>query len=156
MRKEITYNGDENDSPYISSNIHYLLKEYYYSNIPDKLKKHIVDKECDTPINCNEKKTEFKSIGKLWIPYEKEIYGKNRRADEEKENNLIQYPVFMDTNNNIKYDKNYSNIFPSDWWTASVNKESNSYFCGVMGNGCGQKVFPTNKKLGVPLCFRFK
>ena len=59
------------------------LQEYFDTNIPNKLKSHIVQKRLPVPTRYSDSGTltddtgwEWKNLGYMWLPYEEEVAGK--------------------------------------------------------------------------------
>lgn len=163
MRTENTNNGTSAEtSPYLASiNMIDNLKQYFDNNIPAKLKSHIVTKRLLLPTRYSESGTltddnswKWTDLGKMWLPFEEEIAGKNVWSTKQWQGGLRQYPCFQDGS---QITKNLGeNGSRNSWWTASAHSGSTTYFVyvSIAGDIAGNSASHT--WLAVPLCMRFK
>lgn len=166
-----TNNGNENEkSPILSSCTKYGNEsgiidklEDYYKRLPKLLKNHIVNKYHRVPYRYSSKGMieydngyGWKDMGRLWIPYEKEVFGINKHAENKYEDIMKQYHSFKYvTLFGIKYDYKWSTTRPVYWWTSSAEKGLAGNFCYVSDKGLSRCCYASYSNNGIPLCFRF-
>lgn len=169
-------NGVEKEcSPILASSSKYVsgkclidnLNEYY-TYLPIGLRNHIIDKYSIIPYRYHRVAYEignglyhdngmkWRNLGKLWIPYEREIFGKNKYSSGIYETWMKQYHSFKEIKDfKIKCDYKWNTSKAINWWTASAEKGSTSTFCSVLDNGKPRCYHASYSNNGCVLCFRF-
>ena len=110
----------------------------------------------DKKILTEDNGSRWKSMGKLWIPYEKEVFGINKYSDSKYEYEMKQYHSFKEIKDfKIKCDYKWNTKKSSYWWTASAEKGLDEVFCIVSEKGNIHHTYASYSNIGVPLCFRF-
>ena len=135
----------------------------YYSYLPNGLKNHIVDKCNFIPYRYTGEKglfhdngVKWRNLGKLWIPYEREVFGINKYSSGIYEFRMEQYQSFRNNRDfKIKYDYKWKTDTPINWWTASAEKGVTDTFCAVLYNGKSRCYHASYSNNGCVLCFRF-
>ena len=137
------------------------LQEYFDTNIPNKLKSHIVQKRLPVPTRYSDSGTltddtgwEWKNLGYMWLPYEEEVTGKGVWSTKEFQGGLRWYPCFQDGSQIVK--KLGETGSRCHWWTASASSGNSANFVHVNGNGSISYDIASGTWLAVPLCMRFK
>lgn len=166
MRLDNSNNGTSSEeSPYLAStNMIEKLQQYFENNIPDELKNHIIDKRALVPTRYDYHSLEddderaWKSLGKMWLPYEVEVFGFVDQGTIRWQGGLRHYPCFHDGSKIVK--RNGETGDRCWWWTASAKSESNNAFVVATAGGSvynALALVDTEETLiGVPLCMRFK
>ena len=95
----------------------------------------------------------WKSLGKLWIPSEYEVFGSIIWGTKPwSVGQAVQYPIFANNwKKRIKCDQDGGTR--ANWWLLSVASGYSTYACSVYGNGGASYYFASNE-LRVPVCFR--
>ena len=163
MRTENTNNGTvDNPNPFLAStNMIDKLSTYYTDNIPDGLKSHIVTKRLLVPKRYSDSGTltddngwNWKDLGKMWIPFEQEVTGRQVLGSKEYQGGLRWYPCFQDgTQLNKRLGENRDRY---NWWTASAYSGNLTSFVVVEYYGRIRDGNALDTWLSVPLCMRFK
>lgn len=164
MRLDNSNNGTSSEeSPYLAStNMIEKLQQYFENNIPDELKNHIIDKRALVPTRYdyysleddNERKWE--SLGKMWLPYEIEVFGFVDQGTIGWQGGLRHYPCFHDGSKIVK--RNGETGDRCWWWTASAKSKSTNTFVAATAGGSVYNALVNEEilNIGVPLCMRFK
>lgn len=163
MRTENTNNGTvDNPNPFLAStNMIDKLSTYFTDNIPDGLKSHIVTKRLLAPKRYSDSGTltddngwDWKDLGKMWLPFEQEVTGRQVWGSREYQGGLRWYPCFQDGTQLTK--RLGENGDRSNWWTASAYSGNSTNFVNVSTNGTINNRSASHTWLAVPLCMRFK
>jgi hypothetical protein len=135
-----------------------------YNKLPQSVKSLIVEKLLYVPCRytngsllTDDNLGQWRNVGKLWLPYEQEVFGMNMNETGNKSTVIncsiafVQYPIFANNMSKIK-------IFETDgnrttWWLASVRS---NFSMGSSTVGTNGVCYPmdTSQLYGVPLCFR--
>lgn len=100
----------------------------------------------------------WKNMGKLWIPTEIEVFGKDFFSDGEVgwtggAGVNLQYPIFQGGAKHIIKGAGNGGGRCS-WWEANVQRGSSDYVCVVNNDGTANSRAATNPEIYAPLCFR--
>lgn len=152
-----------NQCPYFNSSIKNYLNNDIYDLLPTDLKDVIVNKALNIEIRkrngtssgaietstghcaCN--------IGKLWIPTEFEVLGKETYGTLRHSSfGQVQYPIFRDgLRNRIKINS-YNGT--DSWWTATVVDGNTTAIVCIDSSGYPTDINTVSTRVKFPLCFR--
>lgn len=163
MRTENTNNGTADiPNPYLAStNMIDKLSNYFETNIPAELKSHIVTKRLLIPKRYSAEGTltddnqwYWADLGKMWLPFEQEVAGRQVWGSREWQGGFRWYPCFHDgTQLTKRLGETGDRV---DWWTASALSGHSTDFVIVQHIGFIFYYFASYTWLAVPLCMRFK
>jgi hypothetical protein len=128
-----------------------------FHRLPQQLRDVIVPKIVRVPrrflsgqlLTANNE-SDIKDIGRLWLPFETEIYGSVRNDGHE--DALIQFPLFDTLERRIKFTN--ATTTAAWWWLASALGGSSTAFASVGANGLPGSYIASGTVGRVPLCFR--
>lgn len=135
------------------------------NTLPSTLAAVIVEKRALVPIRhtagqllIDDNSWEWKNVGKLWLPYEVEVYGCGMWGTINPANpgystgGFVQYPIFA---NNMRRIKGVGDGGArSSWWLASVRGGYSTYCAHVTSRGNADNASATDTAIRAPLCFR--
>ena len=165
-------NGVANEtSPFLANSTTYRspdggiidkLNSYYTNYIPSSLKAHIIKKYHKVPTRYQsgtgltaDNGSKWAELPYLWIPYEREVHGKNYWSTETYEAHMKTYHSFINIPNfAIKKDTKDTSE-SCHWWLASAST-TNATFATVHKVGSINNNNACVWYQGTPLCFRFQ
>jgi hypothetical protein len=157
-----TNNGNaSNSSPYVVSNLRSWLNSTLYGLLDTKLKSAIKSKRTLVPYRYQSGVTltddynwGWEDIGKLWVPFEVEIFGYPRFTTKGYGScQNVQYPIFA--HNSGRYVKgNGPDGARVSWWTASVGSGTSINALPISREGHEYNYYNASRSLRVPICFR--
>ena len=133
--------------------------------LPSKLTNQIIEKLMYLPRRYSasglltaSNEGDWKNMGKLWLPFETEVYGHPVNSvskdangyDRDNMGSAVQYPLFAGTAGN----RNYKTCNRADWWLASVASGVSTRACTVDYAGNASSSACTAAWLSAPVCFR--
>ena len=176
MRTDVTNNGVATEqSPFLSSSKTYRtdgelidkLNEYYNNNIPSSIKGYIMKKYHNIPYRYSSSSSKltadngnaWRYLPYLWLPYEREIYGRNNLSTFIYEQQMKQYHSFSSIENFItKYDITHSTTSNIHWWTASAGSYDSAFCVAWSAYNTSNQAYSNRNysqiPVGSPLCFR--
>ena len=161
MRREKTkHRTADNPSPFLAStNMINKLSTYFTDNIPDGLKSHIVTKRLLAPKRYSDSGTltddnelDWKDLGKMWLPFEQEVAGRQVRGSIKMQGGLRWYPCFQDGTQLTK--RLGENGDRYHWQTASATSGNSTTFVIVHYSGDIHTAYASNTSSAVPSCMR--
>ena len=161
-----TNNGTaEQPTVWLSSKLYDTLNNEstgIYSTLPNDLKPYIVEKVVllerrysQAGVVSNNTGWSWKSLGKLWIPSEVEVFGHSTWSERGFGTGggriNMQYPIFQFSNKHYK--KVGANGVDCEWWLLSASCHISSEFCTVSAGGTSFSSIANNQLVRTILCF---
>lgn len=139
--------------------VDYTADGVYY-NIPAELKSAIIEKRFLLPkrysasgLLSDDNSWDWVNIGKLWFPYECEVYGMpvwGGKGGYSLGGSGLQYPLFAGNMNRLKF-KNGSR---NNWWLLSPYSGDSMHWCSVYSYGICSYNGASLSGIATPVCFR--
>ena len=140
------YHGGACERGWIDSELRDWLNGEILNQLPDELQQHIRRVE---KVTHNYKGEAFKTIDRLFIPSESELFGSAIWSDYE---DGARYEAFTNCDARVRVDSEGD----ADWyWNRSALGGNSTNFCCVGTNGGAGVADATDTTIRAPLCFLF-
>lgn len=144
-----------NSGGFVGSELFVTLNDTIFNTLPIELQQFIVEKVgyVETKTTADASNWSSKSVGKLWLPSECEVWGRRIRSEPiYGEGFPVQYPIFVGSTRNISKKSENNSTYVSWWLLTSIAGSATSFgFVHSIAIHSSATATSSNR---IPICFR--